>query len=451
MKPRPSCAICEGCNPTRRLDHDRPNFPMNTSIGSLIQAQTPKRSASPDAVTPIDLHDSISHVARQLWSVLCDGVSAPWLGEVGAQGYDQVDIDTAFATWSAALELALHEPAKASDAARVLLGLQERQAEIGRNRRIYSFTTPQENQHRYWPTGARESIERENLYTMNLCPTKDPVITPTTKIMSAGSCFAFEIGKALRSWNYNYFVTENGPEHLTDEERWDQHYGRFAARYGPLFNAPSIRQLVERGLGLTELQPYIFEQDGVWRDPYRDCLTFSSPDEYASSIPIFTQALQRALLEAEIFILTLGVNEVWYFKHDGTYLSRVPWKLSPTLLGKKVLSVEENTTELQRLNDVWLKRNPHLRIIITVSPIPLLATFRYEESNVVAANCHSKSILRVAAEEFARCNENVVYFPAYEAVLYGTRQPFREDGRHVTQEAVDRVMRMFRETFCIEV
>lgn len=69
---------------------------MNTSIASLIQAQTPERSASPDAVTPIDLHDSISHVARQLWSVLCDGDSAPCLREVGAQDYEQLDIDAAF-------------------------------------------------------------------------------------------------------------------------------------------------------------------------------------------------------------------------------------------------------------------------------------------------------------------------------------------------------------------
>lgn len=80
----------------------------------------------------------------------------------------------------------------------------------------------------------------------------------------------------------------------------------------------------------------------------------------------------------------------------------------------------------------------------------LRATFLSEEHNVVVANCHSKSTLRVAAEQFADCNDNVVYFPAYEAVLYGSKQSFCEDGRHVTKEAVDRVMQMFRETFCIE-
>ncbi|MHC4787229.1 MAG: GSCFA domain-containing protein, partial [Planctomycetota bacterium] len=61
----------------------------------------------------------------------------------------------------------------------------------------------------------------------------------------------------------------------------------------------------------------------------------------------------------------------------------------------------------------------------------------------------SKSVLRVAAESFADANDNVTYFPAYEAVLYGSRVPFRADGRHVHPDAVQRVVAMFRETFCV--
>ena len=84
-----------------------------------------------------------------------------------------------------------------------------------------------------------------------------------------------------------------------------------------------------------------------------------------------------------------------------------------------------------------------------MSPVPLLATFRSDECNVVVANCHSKSVLRVAAEAFAAHNDNVTYFPAYEAVLYGSRVPFREDGRHVHPDAVRRVVNMFREAHCM--
>jgi hypothetical protein len=80
--------------------------------------------------------------------------------------------------------------------------------------------------------------------------------------------------------------------------------------------------------------------------------------------------------------------------------------------------------------------------------VPLLATFRSDECNVVVANSHSKSVLRVAAETFASRHDNVTYFPAYEAVLYGSPVPFREDGRHVHPNAVRRVATMFRQAHC---
>lgn len=402
------------------------------------------------SIEPIDLNQAHDHVADELWKVLCDGCSSSWLDEIGKCGRDQPDVAATLDVWSQLLTTSSRDPLKSMDAERVQSRLHTRKQHIKNNRVIYSHTTPQEIRHRYWPTGAREHLECDNLFSMSLCPKKQQFITPKTKIMSAGSCFALEIGKALREWNYNYFIAEQGPSNLNETECWDLQYGRFTARYGPMFNAPSIRQLIERGLGLIELQPYVFEQDGMWRDPYRDGLTFESPNEYAKSIGPFEAALGTALLQAEVFILTLGVNEVWYFQHDGTYLSRVPWKLSPVLLAKKILSVQENVDELQRLRDVWLTYNRNLQIIVTVSPVPLLATFRAEDTNVVVANCHSKSTLRIAAEEFANANDNVSYFPAYEAVIYGSRQPFRDDGRHVSNEAIDRVMNLFKETFCVD-
>ncbi len=56
----------------------------------------------------------------------------------------------------------------------------------------------------------------------------------------------------------------------------------------------------------------------------------------------------------------------------------------------------------------------------------------------------------MSTQEFANANDNVSYFPAYEAVVYGSRQPFRDDGRHVSNEAIDRVMNLFKETFCVD-
>jgi hypothetical protein len=70
--------------------------------------------------------------------------------------------------------------------------------------------------------------------------------------------------------------------------------------------------------------------------------------------------------------------------------------------------------------------------------------------NVVAANCHAKSVLRVAAEEFAHANDNVFYFPAYEAVMYCSKQPFAEDGRHVHPDAIEHAMWMFEQSYCLD-
>ena len=71
---------------------------------------------------------------------------------------------------------------------------------------------------------------------------------------------------------------------------------------------------------------------------------------------------------------------------------------------------------LQRFLDVIRAHNPDLQLIVSVSPIPFLATGRADKYHVVAANCLSKAVLRVAAEEIVKRNEGVYYFPSYELV-----------------------------------
>jgi GSCFA family len=54
----------------------------------------------------------------------------------------------------------------------------------------------------------------------------------------------------------------------------------------------------------------------------------------------------------------------------------------------------------------------------------------------------------VAAEIFANNHPNeVFYFPSYEAVMFGTASPWEVDMRHVSSEAVERVMHLFSEMF----
>ena len=184
-----------------------------------------------------------------------------------------------------------------------------------------------------------------------------------------------------------------------------------------------------------------------FRDPFREDVIFKSLAEYESSYDAHLAAARRALLEAQVFVLTLGMNEVWRIKGENVVFSRSPWRIAAGVVERKVLTVEENVHELQQMLDLWRQHNSEVQLIVSVSPIPLHATFRGSEQHVVAANAHSKATLRLAAEEFCRRNRGVHYFPSYESVMYCTADAWQGDQRHVSPTAVDKVMQLFGRMF----
>ncbi|MES2303044.1 MAG: GSCFA domain-containing protein, partial [Pseudomonadota bacterium] len=83
----------------------------------------------------------------------------------------------------------------------------------------------------------------------------------------------------------------------------------------------------------------------------------------------------------------------------------------------------------------------------TVSPVPLVATA--ENRHALVATTYSKSVLRVVAEEVARTDSRVEYFPSYEIITgsYSRGRYFESDLRSVTPEGVAHVMRVFMKHF----
>jgi hypothetical protein len=68
---------------------------------------------------------------------------------------------------------------------------------------------------------------------------------------------------------------------------------------------------------------------------------------------------------------------------------------------------------MKRLIETIHKNVGNVPIILTVSPVPLLATFR--GVSAVSANSVSKAILRVAVDQIMSLNlDNVYYWPSYE-------------------------------------
>lgn len=312
----------------------------------------------------------------------------------------------------------------------------------------------------WWPNPARYPDQ----YLDGLLPytRKLGVINKETAIGSAGSCFAWEISANLQTRGFNYIVTEPElvPGHLDGVYTSDAKLGdppRSSANWGILFNTPSFRQIAESAFGERELPRLINRATEIlpngrrqtyYIDPYREGIYFENVEAYEANYPSHIEASRQALLRSEYFVVTLGLNECWEYLPDRSVISRNPRELNfRFLLRPRVLSVEENIDNIQRFFDIVRAHNPDFKLIVSVSPVPFLATWQGNDTHVVTANTHSKAVLRVAAEELARRNDGIFYFPSFEMVTVCTANPWAPDLRHVTPEAVERVMRLFDTIF----
>lgn len=91
------------------------------------------------------------------------------------------------------------------------------------------------------------------------------------------------------------------------------------------------------------------------------------------------------------------------------------------------------------IHELLQRNNPDVQLIISVSPIPLFATFR-KDMDVISANVVSKATLRIAADNFVQQHQNVHYFPSFEFITQILSNPYQKDNRHVSQAAIQEVI-----------
>ena len=307
----------------------------------------------------------------------------------------------------------------------------------------------------FWPDPTREGgVDlREILPFVQ----RHPVLDRTTPMGTAGSCFAFELSHAMQRRGFNYVITEPVPDGTdgvwADAGREKIKEVDFCAHWGLLFNSPSFAQLAERAFGERDFDRKLVRETGgedevFYSDPYREGVFFASPESFQENYEKHLKAVRDALLACRLFTITPGLNECWQFTGDGTFFSRNPRGWAAQVMARpRILTVQENVDYLQRFIDIVRHHNPDITFVISLSPIPFLATWRAHDTHVVQANSHSKAVLRVAVEEVVGRNENVHYFPSYELITTCLEQPWLPDQRHVERAAVSRVMDMFDAMF----
>lgn len=251
-----------------------------------------------------------------------------------------------------------------------------------------------------------------------------PFIDEHTRVTAFGSCFAESISNWLASRSYQVLTKSEGSK------------AYIVSCSEGMVNTFVIRQQFE-----WALEGKKFEAP-LWHG-YK-------AEEYGYDEDV-RQETARIFQETDFFILTLGLSEIWYDEPTGGVFWRTlpKSKYDPARHKFRVATVEENRDNLRAIYHLIRKHRPDAKILLTLSPIPLIATFR--EESCMSANSVSKAVLRVAIDEVVRefkDEGHLFYWPSYEIVADVFKFPFKEDGRHLYSSVKDFIMMTFERVWC---
>jgi hypothetical protein len=253
-----------------------------------------------------------------------------------------------------------------------------------------------------------------------------PVIGPHTRVSVFGSCFARHIGEWLSRRNYSILTRKDG-----------ENEGIYVVRYGEgMVNTFALRQQFE-----WAFEGKTFEEE-LWHG--YDARAFGYDEEVR-------QKTKSVFDQTEVFVITLGLSEVWYDEvTGGVFWRAVPKEKYDASRHKfRVSTVEENKENIRAIYDLISRHRPTAEIIFTLSPIPLVATFR--SVSCLTANSVSKAILRASLDEVLRevpGRNRAYYWPSYEMVLDLFDNRWLEDRRHVRPEILEFIMTLFESVWC---
>ncbi|GAA3856483.1 GSCFA domain-containing protein [Streptomyces sedi] len=269
-------------------------------------------------------------------------------------------------------------------------------------------------------------------------------------VLTVGSCFAAHIGRALLEHGMFWHDAEPPPPGLTAEERRRRQYGVFSFRTGNVYTAAMLRQWVAWAHGESAPPEESWSEDGRHRDPFRPTVEpegHASTEEMLAARAATLAAIREAVADASCMIITLGLTEAWRSRHHHATYQLCPGVrhgvFDPEEHEFHQHSYPEVHEDLTAALALLRAANPALRVVLTVSPVPLTATAT--DRHVLDATTQAKSVLRAVAGQVAADDALTDYFPAYEIISgFPFRGAFFQPNlRSVTPEGVAFVMSHF--------
>lgn len=276
----------------------------------------------------------------------------------------------------------------------------------------------------FWPskTNLSESNAVYDYLLKGFVP-EAPFIKKTDHITAFGSCFAHYIRIRLNELGY--------PTYLPTQKQL------------PIVHMPE-------GLNTTFALVQQFEwawenkyvPEGLWLDAEKNYFT-PTEDTRLETRQIFDST--------NVFILTIGLSEIWFDKNTSEVFWRgVPLdKFDSSKHGFRVSTVDENVANLRKICFLIRKYRPDATIILTLSPVPLFATFR--DIPCTAASSVSKAILRTAIDvvyQEYKADGNFFYWPAYE-IVKEFNNSYDLDNRHVSEDTRTIILENFEKYFLL--
>ena len=244
----------------------------------------------------------------------------------------------------------------------------------------------------------------------------------TSRLMTAGSCFADTVGGRLL---FHKFRTLNNP-------------------FGAVFNPIPLFKLLSAGLreDFQADEALYVQNGGVWyHHLFHGSFSALRKDDLERRIREAIREAGAFLRQADFLILTLGTAFLYTLKSSGKSVSNC--HKCPSALFEKTLSTPQDILNAYEQFRVLADTvNPRLRYIFTVSPVR-------HTRDTLPLNAAGKAVLLLACRHITEQFHRTVYFPAYEIMTDELRDYrfYAEDMVHPTPQAQDYIFNRFREAF----
>ncbi len=282
----------------------------------------------------------------------------------------------------------------------------------------------------FWSTGVRAPLDQG--LDLSIAPSLSKV-SKDMAICSAGSCFAQYVGSEFSERGFNYLKSDFSGHRI-------ESFG-----VGNVYTTTQMRQWIDFALGnraWSDLSTYE-GSDGFYDYLLPHLPSLSSRDQIEQRRQSLGQEILCHLTSAGLFVFTLGLTETWRNDDQDVYPT-----CPGTIVGEfnadahffENMQVQNVVDDLEAIERLLRKINPELKLLLTVSPVPLTATATSE--HVITATTRSKSILRAAVSEYVDGSKITDYFPSYELVTHNTVGDWRfdENLRSISKKGVDFVM-----------